>query len=77
MGGTTTTGGLFLFQLIDQIDQVEEAPLARVRMAAEATAMHRWVLPVPVPPMEIALRLVYFPAQNSTALSFGENRPVG
>ncbi|WYJ44347.1 hypothetical protein HAP54_000023275 [Bradyrhizobium sp. 2S1] len=26
-------------------------------MTAEATAMHRWVLPVPVPPMKIALRL--------------------
>src|ERR1019366_9839383 len=28
---------------------------ARVRMTAEATPMHRWVFPVPVPPMKIAV----------------------
>ena len=36
---------------------MKKRPLARLRMTAEATAMHRWVLPVPVPPMKIALRL--------------------
>ena len=37
--------------------RLKNRPLARVRMTVEATAMHRWVLPVPVPPMKIALRL--------------------
>ena len=50
-------GGLLLLELVDEADKIEEAPLARVRMTAEATAMARWVLPVPVPPMKMALRL--------------------
>jgi hypothetical protein len=54
----TATGRLFLFELVNQIDQVEEASSrARARMTAEATPMQRWVLPVPVPPMKMALRL--------------------
>jgi hypothetical protein len=52
---TTAAGGLLLFEVIDEIDQIEEAALARARMTAEATPMQRRVLPVP--PMKVALRL--------------------
>jgi hypothetical protein len=37
--------------------KLKKRPLARARMTAEARATHRWVLPVPVPPMKIALSL--------------------
>ena len=48
--------GLPLLELIDEIDEVEP-PRARLRMTSAATAMQRWVLPVPVPPIKMMLRL--------------------
>src|SRR6185312_11692234 len=37
--------------------RLKNRPLARLRITAEAMAIHRWVFPVPVPPMKIPLRL--------------------
>ena len=54
----TATGRLLLLELVDQINEIEEAS---ARTGADDRArrarIRRWVLPVPVPPMKIALRL--------------------
>lgn len=49
-------GPAFGVELVDQIDDIEEAAAAPLRMQARATAMARWVFPVPVRPTRTTLR---------------------
>lgn len=43
-------------EAVDQIDDAEEAARAPARVPLRATAMARWLLPKPFPPMSTALR---------------------
>jgi hypothetical protein len=43
-------------ELVDEIEVVKKRPRDPARMLLRATAMARWVLPVPVPPISTALR---------------------
>jgi hypothetical protein len=53
---TLAAGTGFGLELVDEVDDVEEAPLAPPRMQARAMPTATWVLPVPVPPISTRLR---------------------
>ncbi len=43
-------------ELVDQVDDIEEARLVTGLMQLRAMAMAMWLLPVPVPPIRMTLR---------------------
>jgi hypothetical protein len=56
---------------------MKKRPLARVRTTAEAIAMHRWVLPVPVPPMKITFLDAKRVSAKAERVDIFEDRELG